>query len=1133
MARLAWLLSGPEEICQQQAVDVLAIVLNEYLRAQLPSAAVAQAASWATGQSTAEHQATRAVVRLSSQSVLDSLTHTEAFPEELLELHPWRAAEAKKLAASWPLIRQMVHTITVSRDRGSLLRQWAQTPPTQLDSAPPEVWCWLGLLTADHADGASGNRFIETAIERGLPDASYWWARIAMNLSGTDDEVEAPSRDALARSQPPHALALAQIAVIEKRYQDGLDELSGWLPDKPNDRAIKAIARSACAIGLEDYNLAIAVLEEAIAIDPEASGPTLKAADLLLVRGYHLESDHRLTDFTQALLFAIKARDMRRRWRGDSVAATLIALKAAALSGDIDRAWLLTQPSPQGEATEGEANDRRLRKEAAILAATMMKTEVASTIAADLGDAFVTAMVDAYLAIDKGENDLACVRLLDAWDAASDDFARLQVAGSLAPLGGPLPDLTALAESQPQAVASLRSVHQVVSASGDRLANLRAHRYDSEQIAVLLAQELVDIGEVEEAADVLVEAGTRVGHPLLLKMAASRYFAAGNYSEAARTCRTAITVGGTGWPGELDCQMALFDALEAQGLEDESLPVARRLVSIAPDNRDTRWVLVLCLLRKGESASAWSALNYQGRPIPPRDRDDVRAWISLTSAYDRSPHFVGRAMDEMNRWRDDPEIAGTLLVGIYTGMMNLGIEPEPHVLEEVHLATHEYTTRFPDSPTFRSLPIGPDDAPLQAFEEELRRQHEHPGMLDLRDKVSSGQIPLGVLAEALHLPYAEAAIKRAAGFVYSFDPNTADVAAEAVSQTLGKAVVIDTTAAATLALLETATSDQLKGAFGSVQTTDLAFRDALATQQSLAPRPTMSLGWDAIAERPLVREISDEDADRMARQSEAIQQLLTATKRRAWQIAHYNKLDMRGAWINTLDLAVSTRTPYWSDDLLLRSLARQEGIPTFGTVDLLRALTRAGLMSKAEREAAEATLISNFHIQLGFDADIMDLAAQLDGWRAAGAAAAISKPEAWPDPEPVLKFVLRAIEQNHLAAPNEVRHWAAYAAVGLVRLAGDDLAGAGGNLRLVLERVMTQPWMRPDILPHLVLGIREGCSLRTDVDDPLEGVLNPLYREMTAKHGPRLAAFLLLAWVQHLQPEDQQLAARIILTADD
>jgi hypothetical protein len=662
---------------------------------------------------------------------------------------------------------------------------------------------------------------------------------------------------------------------------------------------------------------------------------------------------------------------------------------------------------------------------------------------------------------------------------------------------------------------------------------LRSHQYDSDQIAVLLAQELIDAGEVEEAADVLVEAGTRFGHPLLLKMAANRYVAAGDYSEAARTSRTAITVGGTGWPGELDCQMVLFDALEAQGLEDESLPVARRLVSIAPDNRDTRWVLVLCLLRKGETASAWSALNFQGRPIPPRDRDDVRAWISLTSAYDRSPHFVGRALDEMNRWRDDPEIAGTLLIGIYSGMMNMGIEPEPHVLEAVHLATAEYTSRFPDSPVFRSVPIGPAHAPLEAFETELKRQHGHPGMLDLRDKVSSGQIPLGVLAEALRLPYAEAAIKRAAGFVYSFDPNTADVGAEAVTQTLGRSVVIDTTAAVTLALLESATSDQLKGAFGSIQTTDLAFRDALATQESLAPRPTMSLGWDSNSERPLVHQISDEDADRMARQSEAVQRQLTATKRRAWQVAHYTNLNMRGAWINTLDLAVSTRTPYWSDDLLLRSLARQEGIASFGTVDLLRALHRAGRMSKAERQTAEAILISNFHIHLGYDPDTMQLAAQLDGWRAAGAAAAISKPEAWPDPEPVLKFVLGAIEQNYAAAPNEVRHWTAYSAMGLVRLAGDDSVGAAGNLRLLLERVMTLPWMRPDILPHVVLGLREGCSLRADVDDPLEGVLTSLYQGMTAQHGPRLAAYLLLAWVQHLPQVDQQLAARIILTADD
>ena len=95
--------------------------------------------------------------------------------------------------------------------------------------------------------------------------------------------------------------------------------MSGWVPGTPNDRAFRAVLRSACATGLDDVNLAVAALEEVVATDPEATGPAIKAANLLLVRGYPVESGPRPSDVTRAFSLAIKARDMRRRWSGDSV----------------------------------------------------------------------------------------------------------------------------------------------------------------------------------------------------------------------------------------------------------------------------------------------------------------------------------------------------------------------------------------------------------------------------------------------------------------------------------------------------------------------------------------------------------------------------------------------------------------------------------------------------------------------------------------------------------------------------------------------------------------------------------------------------------------------------------------------
>ena len=79
VAGLARLLDGADDVRQEQAVDVLAIVLDSYLRAQ---------------------------------SLSDAVTPSDSFHEDLLKFHPWRAAEAEELASRWPPIEEMVLTIT-------------------------------------------------------------------------------------------------------------------------------------------------------------------------------------------------------------------------------------------------------------------------------------------------------------------------------------------------------------------------------------------------------------------------------------------------------------------------------------------------------------------------------------------------------------------------------------------------------------------------------------------------------------------------------------------------------------------------------------------------------------------------------------------------------------------------------------------------------------------------------------------------------------------------------------------------------------------------------------------------------------------------------------------------------------
>jgi hypothetical protein len=161
------------------------------------------------------------------------------------------------------------------------------------------------------------------------------------------------------------------------------------------------------------------------------------AAELLLSRARYGQTIHRLADAEQAAALAIRARNARRTWQGDSVAAVLVAVKAAALSGNYARAWALIQCPPGGEATEAEAADLRLRREAARLAALTGRFEQAHASAKDAGNPFAEAEVTALELTADGKTSKA----ITAWEAALRVAVAdaLAAAMSLAELGAPVP----------------------------------------------------------------------------------------------------------------------------------------------------------------------------------------------------------------------------------------------------------------------------------------------------------------------------------------------------------------------------------------------------------------------------------------------------------------------------------------------------------------------------------------------------------------------------------------------------------------------------------------------------------------------------------------------------------------------
>lgn len=1125
--RLSWALEGPtDEVRLERAVRIVEVTCQQYLLVQTPQEATAVSAAQTQALVKTEHEATRRLVDDGLAAVVSKLDAPAVFEEHLTRLHQWRAEDARQLVASWPSMHDIVDLLARSRDRRALLASWHDSAPAVLADAPGTVWCWVGQLARDYGcEGASA--LILRGIERGVPDPGYWWARAALATDPAGDGVEQQRRDLLERAQHPHPLGRAQLAFLDRDFQEVDSSLASWEPESASDRSIKTVLAAESARAQSELDIAISILDTASREAPEASGQKLHLAELLLARGYHGHTVSRTADFTQAQALAVQARDARRQWGGDSVEATLVAIKASALASDLNRTWQLTQTEPEGNASPKEAADPRTRREAAVLAAMTMRTEEADRLVAGLGDAYTAVLVAGYHAFNDDDFPRAESQWLQAWELAPDDFARLQVARSLAPLGLRLPDLNELASEYADMVDEIRAIHDVMASSiGERLTRLRAHAQDSEQIAVLLAQELSAQGDLSEAAEVLDQAASRWDLPLLRKMAADRYFHAGDYGRAIDSAQLARTMAGSSWPGELECLGIEFNALEALGREEESLSVVRQMTSIAPESDDARWALVNSLGRRGNLDAAFAALRHKGVPIRPRNRDDARNWIVLLTAGDRSPYYLSRALDELDRWRDDEEIAGVFLTNITLGLTQREGAPDETELIRLHTSTDDYSDKFPDSPVFRRFNVSEDD-PLGELAAVLKERETNPVLQELQKGLASAQLPLGLAAEMYDISYAEAVLKRAAGFTFSHAPGVGGLGATELLAALRNApTVIDTTAAVTLLTLEPALRDRLVGRFARLESTGAAFRDARGAQQSLGFRSTTTLNWDTEHDRLLVSELTDEEAATYARDAEALVAFLTKTRRRDWQLRHFTELTMEGAWINVADYAVSNDRAFWCDDFVLRSLARQAGCITFGTIELIQALELTEEIDRSASRTAQATLLNKFHALTTYDSELFEEAARLDQWRARGVAAALTLPETWSAPSDVMRFVQRAAGENAAASHDEFRNWMAAAAIGMAKL-GADAQGASLNLSLLMGSMLAREWMTPRLLPLVVDGVRQALRDRPDVEDPLHGMLMMMYSVAVEEYNESACSHVLLHWAQYLDKADKHDATMI------
>lgn len=1118
----------PRSVTPAQREQLLGVICHEILRDLDPSAATATAFALTSRQIAAEGERTRGVaertlaVSTDTQAIVKAFSASALLDEHLRRLHPWRATEARELLKQGPAVTTLVEQVVSSPSVAQLANEWWQHPPVTLRNAPARFYVWLAELADGYDADPAAAYFFGQAVELGASPRGYYVARRALVLMGID---AAESRR--LEIDGDHPLSAAVVALRDDDFAAAVQALEAWAPEGPQGRALRSLMLAQCLRALDRLDEAIDELTSTARELPDASGVAMTAAEWLIQRANGRVTISPPADLDRAYRWAIQARDSRRVWNGDCRRAVLLAVQAAVQGGDQAGALRLVSPEPNGEASEREANDPAIRAERAILLAIAGRARQAREVVASMDDSFTATFVEGLAADDDGDRESATVALLRAYDLASDDNARARVASALVWAGNELPDLRDLATRQPEAVRVMRRTHEALAPGPDRLVRLRARAHEEPAIAASLARVYEQMGEPLEAARTFEKAGNEFRVPSMLVSAAQLYLREGEALLCIAQADAALAMAPHGWGAEFTVRAVLYEAMWAENRIPEAVQQARRLVELEPANPSAVWALTVALLRLDEEEQAWRALAASGTPIDPRTSFEARIWIRLVVRSPQATTLVARALELMQRWDDDPDLTAHFLANLVLGWRDGALDPAD--VEAISAAQSAFTSRYPDSNTFRVVQIGPDDDPLQHIKPMLQARYE--ASHDLHEQIRDGNLPVGV-ATLVTASYSSLVIEQTGGRVHAYRDEGAPQRAAAAATALGGRCVVDTTAVATLARLDPGVSDDLRGRFAELVSTLEAYRDARTVQDEFKLGTAGMLYWDPEAQDARATEPAPEEVERNAAVADRIVDLMASfTKRPRPRLVRFPEFEDRPsslAWLGGLDIAVEQGLPFWCDDVRGVDLARSVDVEAFGTIDLLRELSRSSSLDPQIVDAAEASLIDQRYVDLGFRAETMMLAAELAGWRPRGAAAALTRSRTWADPEPVGDFLQEAMTRAALIDLNALYMWVASAALGLTV----DLPAEQGsaNLKVLLRRAFGVISLRADQIPAVLRGVREPLTGDGGLVDPLETVLAELYRDMVEVHGYPAARMLVFALVANADESDKRTAARVVLT---
>lgn len=415
--------------------------------------------------------------------------------------------------------------------------------------------------------------------------------------------------------------------------------------------------------------------------------------------------------------------------------------------------------------------------------------------------------------------------------------------------------------------------------------------------------------------------------------------------------------------------LSLRDAYKARRYE-ETEKLAAEWLEIVPSEVDAAWVRLESLLWLSRYDEALQLIR-----TVPLEPDQVEKARMLAHIYLRAlppAQALERIAELSDRFdRSDDRLEGLVVVS-YT---SAGDDLAHALAQRGQQAVVEFPQRFPDSKA------NVHAVSLEEMKEVLKQQDQHATLLNAAgNEVLAGRLPVALFASAARQPVSATWVRLRAIPIAFADPALAAEELAAAEGAVGTGAVWDPATLVTVGLLGDAAAGAVKRALprsviahAVLQDVDYAAIDAVEGR----PVEEQSLAWNAEMEEPvlLVR-----DPAEIARERERIRAVMalarelevspdldeshpTAVDAEVPEISDINSMVIATAYA-TLSVAARTQLALFSDDRVIRLLARELGIPSFGTIALLDALSKRTFISGVVRSEARAALIAAGAIDL-------------------------------------------------------------------------------------------------------------------------------------------------------------------------